>query len=486
MIRTPEKVEQCLNADLPGCFAPDSPRLWHAMNDRLSYFRERPDFRFVVFSSGLSGSLPLDPELVERTLTALLDHLTLTDVQLAALQAFERMALLWNGLQFEVHLPWKVRMLERAYVAATAMTFATRHMEIGSGQVIIALGDRGEQGALSFCGNHPDAILIPDYRFLQTLGYQEFRASVNRDWIPWSQRKPVVFWRSMANGPIFEPTDPDDWSWLPRVHLCDTAAGLAQRFPIDVKITGIPPGVREMYAEYVPSMERFYGASVAPIDFMGYRYLIDIDGWANAYAGFFQKLLTGSTVLKVASPRRYRQWYYDRLQPWEHYVPVASDLSDLESAVDFVFTNEAEAYAIGQRGREVALAMTLESEMAHMAATVAAVQGSFDPLSDCRKSIGSSGDARSGLFTAEYGTTDGTFWVLLVDPASGQPIIFGHSVVITATRKDGAVFTASAANISLEPGTYDIHVWAFLERSTGPVRQTSSELSLTLSGITID
>jgi hypothetical protein len=468
MIRSAEQLEHCLNADLPDWLDPGSPSLWQAMNDKLSYFRERPEFRFTV-PSWKSLRIPRS------------HYMTII--------------VAWNDTEMEVQLP-KEFILEdperyktkygRAFVAATAMTFATRHAEVSSGQVSIALCDEGEQGALSFCGNHPDAILIPDYRFLQTLGYQEFRASVNRDWIPWSQRKPVVFWRSMANGPIFEPTDPDDWSWLPRVHLCDTAAGLAQRFPIDVKITGIPPGVREMYAEYVPSMERFYGASVAPIDFMGYRYLIDIDGWANAYAGFFQKLLTGSTVLKVASPRRYRQWYYDRLQPWEHYVPVASDLSDLESAVDFVFTNEAEAYAIGQRGREVALAMTLESEMAHMAATVAAVQGSFDPLSDCRKSIGSSGDARSGLFTAEYGTTDGTFWVLLVDPASGQPIIFGHSVVITATRKDGAVFTASAANISLEPGTYDIHVWAFLERSTGPVRQTSSELSLTLSGITID
>jgi hypothetical protein len=379
MIRTPEKVEQCLNADLPGCFAPDSPRLWHAMNDRLSYFRERPDFRFVVFSSGLSGSLPLDPELVERTLTALLDHLTLTDVQLAALQAFERMALLWNGLQFEVHLPWKVRMLERAYVAATAMTFATRHMEIGSGQVIIALGDRGEQGALSFCGNHPDAILIPDYRFLQTLGYQEFRASVNRDWIPWSQRKPVVFWRSSAIGCMFEPHDGDDWSWLPRVHLCDMAAGLAQQYPIDARITGIDPYIQETYPEYVPAIEQFSGAFVAPLDFMGYRYLIDIDGSANAYAGYFQKLLTGSTVLKVASPRGLRQWYYDRLQPWVHYIPVAADLSNLESAIDFVLTHDREAYAIGQRGREVALAMTLESEMAHMAVTVAAVQGALEP-----------------------------------------------------------------------------------------------------------
>jgi hypothetical protein len=361
MIRSAEQLEHCLNADLPDCLYSGSPSLWQAMNDKLSYFRERPDYRFTIFPPGAF------PDVHRYRLA---------------------MALLWNGPEVEVHLPGKLIrddsnalqwVYGRAFVVATAMTFATRHAEVSSGQVSIALRDRGEQGALSFCGNHPDAILIPDYRFLQTLGYQEFRASVNRDWIPWSQRKPVVFWRSSAIGCMFEPHDGDDWSWLPRVHLCDMAAGLAQQYPIDARITGIDPYIQETYPEYVPAIEQFSGAFVAPLDFMGYRYLIDIDGSANAYAGYFQKLLTGSTVLKVASPRGLRQWYYDRLQPWVHYIPVAADLSNLESAIDFVLTHDREAYAIGQRGREVALAMTLESEMAHMAVTVAAVQGALEP-----------------------------------------------------------------------------------------------------------
>jgi hypothetical protein len=468
MIRSAEQLEHSLNADLPNWLDPGSPSLWQAMNDKLSYFRERPEFRFTV-SPWKSLRIPRS------------HYMTII--------------VAWNDTEMEVQLP-KEFILEdperyktkygRAFVAATAMTFATRHAEVSSGQVSIALCDEGEQGALSFCGNHPDAILIPDYRFLQTLGYQEFRASVNRDWIPWSQRKPVVFWRSSAIGCMFEPHDGDDWSWLPRVHLCDMAAGLAQQYPIDARITGIDPYIQETYPEYVPAIEQFSGAFVAPLDFMGYRYLIDIDGSANAYAGYFQKLLTGSTVLKVASPRGLRQWYYDRLQPWVHYIPVAADLSNLESAIDFVLTHDREAYAIGQRGREVALAMTLESEMAHMAVTVAAVQGALEPAPRHRRSIRSYRISGSSLYTAEYGVDAGAFWVLLVDPALGQPITFEHSVVITATQDNGSVFTASAANISLEPGTYDIHVWAFLERSGGSARQTSSELKFTFSGITID
>jgi hypothetical protein len=39
-------------------------------------------------------------------------------------------------------------------------------------------------------------------------------------------------------------------------------------------------------------------------------------------------------TIKVESGNK--QWYYDDLKPWVHYVPVANNMSDLSSAVDFV------------------------------------------------------------------------------------------------------------------------------------------------------
>ena len=89
-----------------------------------------------------------------------------------------------------------------------------------------------------------------------------------------------------------------------------------------------------------------------------YRAHIDIDGRTNSWPGFFQKLLSGSPVLKVQSARRYRQWYYDRLRPWEHYVPVASDLTDLVDKAIWLLENDAQAQRIGLAGRAVADDMT--------------------------------------------------------------------------------------------------------------------------------
>lgn len=58
-----------------------------------------------------------------------------------------------------------------------------------------------------------------------------------------------------------------------------------------------------------------------------YRFHIDIDGHGPSY-GLFLKLLSGGLVLKVQSPDRCVQWYYDRLVPEVNFVPVREDLSD--------------------------------------------------------------------------------------------------------------------------------------------------------------
>jgi hypothetical protein len=66
------------------------------------------------------------------------------------------------------------------------------------------------------------------------------------------------------------------------------------------------------------------------------KYQIDIDGNSSSWPGLFQRLLSGDTVLKVTSNKGWRQWYYDDLLPWENFVPVASDLSDLVEIVDWL------------------------------------------------------------------------------------------------------------------------------------------------------
>lgn len=57
-----------------------------------------------------------------------------------------------------------------------------------------------------------------------------------------------------------------------------------------------------------------------------YKYQINIDGTVAAYR--LPYLLAGdSVVLKQDSP--YYEHFYDKLRPWEHYIPIRADLGDL-------------------------------------------------------------------------------------------------------------------------------------------------------------
>ena len=94
------------------------------------------------------------------------------------------------------------------------------------------------------------------------------------------------------------------------------------------------------------------------------KYAIDIDGWTNAWSNLMQRLKLGCCVLKVQSPFGYRQWYYDSLIPWQHYVPVSADLTDLAERVDWVRSNREKARAIAAEGQELAMKMTFDSETA--------------------------------------------------------------------------------------------------------------------------
>lgn len=226
------------------------------------------------------------------------------------------------------------------------------------GCVNISLWDAGLAPGLAFCSNRPDCILVPDNLFVSTRGYEDLRRSYAQHPVAWAQRRPVAFWRGTTTG---RPQDPArGWKSLPRIQLCELArdhadlldAGIAAIVQIDDPTAGEWLEREGLLREYA-----------SPQSFNRYRYQIDIDGNTNSWPGLFQKLLTGSPVLKVASADGYRQWYYDRLLPWENYVPVAADLSDLVDKIRWLRTNDHRALAIGERGRALALSLDYETEL---------------------------------------------------------------------------------------------------------------------------
>jgi hypothetical protein len=234
-----------------------------------------------------------------------------------------------------------------------------------AGALIINRGDIGAKPGLAYCDNRPDYFLIPDPQFVSTHGHALARETFRKKATSWADRKPVAFWRGSTTG-IRHGT----WHDLPRAKLCAIAQRHEEAELFDVGFSAIVQWDVNTAAE-------IEGAGMMRVrvpwhDWDAYKLHIDIDGNSNAWAGFFQRLLTGSPVLKVESPRGFVQWYYHELRPWHNYVPITPDMSDLADKVRWLLQRDSTAQEIGKRGRELAERLSYEHELDRGAATIAA------------------------------------------------------------------------------------------------------------------
>ena len=241
-----------------------------------------------------------------------------------------------------------------------------------TGSVFINRHDIGLVPGLAYCENRPDYFLIPDYIFVSTGGYNYARQIFEDKEVPWADKRPVAFWRGATTG---IPERANDWTSLPRAKLCEFARRHDSTGLFDVGFSSV--------AQLDPSMAGQIRNSGLMADFVHwqewnkYRYHICIDGNSSPWSNLFQQLLTGSPVLKVESSRGLVQWYYDQLLPWDNYVPVAPDMSDLFDKVSWLRRNDETAEAIGRRGQQLAERLSYERELDRSVPVISAAVSYF-------------------------------------------------------------------------------------------------------------
>ncbi|KAJ7756060.1 glycosyl transferase family 90-domain-containing protein [Mycena maculata] len=83
--------------------------------------------------------------------------------------------------------------------------------------------------------------------------------------------------------------------------------------------------------------------------FFAPRFLLDVDG--TTFSGRYLGLLrSGSLVFKATV---FEEYFNEWLRPFEHYIPVLPDLSDLTEKLEWALEHDAEARMIQERGREM-------------------------------------------------------------------------------------------------------------------------------------
>ncbi|KAJ7699767.1 glycosyl transferase family 90-domain-containing protein [Mycena metata] len=90
------------------------------------------------------------------------------------------------------------------------------------------------------------------------------------------------------------------------------------------------------------------GAGAPQENAYGYKYLLDVDGMT--YSGRFLGILRSWGLVFKATV--FEEYFNGWIRPYEHYVPVLPDLSDLLQKVEWARAHDAEARMI--QGRAVA------------------------------------------------------------------------------------------------------------------------------------
>jgi hypothetical protein len=112
--------------------------------------------------------------------------------------------------------------------------------------------------------------------------------------------------------------------------------------PMDWKKVA-PKGRRHNYTSYT-----------SPDDQTKYKYLIDCG--AKGYSGRVKLLLHSNRPLFLVDRHQNKQEFFHRhLLPFEHYIPVKEDLSNLISQLDWAEENYDQALAIARNARRFAL-----------------------------------------------------------------------------------------------------------------------------------
>lgn len=198
-------------------------------------------------------------------------------------------------------------------------------------------------------------ILLPDYDIQMIdcqahIAYTSLLKSImaSNSKYRWDQKISKILWRGGANG-------------LPRVQFMRDVA-----YKYNFLDAGLTHYNKEKDKKLLASFRKEF---ITPEDSLKYKYLLDIDGYSCSYSRMAWILTSNSLLLKHSSPNI--QWYYHKLKPYVHYLPIKSDFSDLQDQYEWAEENQHHAQQM------IANAQGLAREVFTPVAIELAVQEAF-------------------------------------------------------------------------------------------------------------
>jgi hypothetical protein len=215
---------------------------------------------------------------------------------------------------------------------------------------------------LSMSGNNNFAdILIPTYEdWIRVQNYenkwfpkerQNYRDNIFNK--PWKYKKPTAVFRgsSTGEGTTKETNQRINIAFISSITAKDEDgilyidAGIT-KWNVRPKKLINNPYLQNIDVENLPfeTVQR-----LSPLEQSEYKYIIHIDGHVSALRLSYE-LSMNSVILKVDSP--WKCWYSDMLIPYEHYIPIKDDASDLLEKIKWCRNNDKKCEIIAKNGLE--------------------------------------------------------------------------------------------------------------------------------------
>lgn len=116
----------------------------------------------------------------------------------------------------------------------------------------------------------------------------------------------------------------------------------------DSNNTASQPWLNIAMASRKPKLAEEKAARLTPFEMAGYKYQIDLGGnGGTSWEGTIEKLSMPGLLFHHETIAK--DWFYDDLIPWKHYVPVRTDLSDLREKYEWAEANPDKAREIAQQ-----------------------------------------------------------------------------------------------------------------------------------------
>ena len=270
------------------------------------------------------------------------------------------------------HLPRHLRNFTLAFSTADAVVLDKRGQQLAAR--LRSLGTPLYAGVITEEDHLAGVQYVPDLTFSEHLVFREQRLKI-RQIVPTVDK---AVWRGAASGA-------DNFWLIAQRHL---ALGVKhQRGVLDVqrmRLVNISRARPEHLDAQISKLDAKIGVDEEvlkqahawnggidrnlPVEAVSkFQMQVSVDGFGTT-AGLISKLHGRGVVLKVSSSAatgNLTEWWYHRIRPWVHYVPVNSNLSDLVQRIEWVRSHPALAQKIANNAVTTVSTITFEDSVLH-------------------------------------------------------------------------------------------------------------------------